>query len=188
MRIHLVTAKDAASGAAVLTASCLPPSAGGPLSDTIDLEIVPAATGKGKGRKRKEKRKVAPPHKVLWKEDATGSSGSDEGMSHWTDETIGEFKTGVAYVNGDFEPFRRMLDQVKSDQRKSIIHLYVPPVVMALVGLDKRKTNPPKGDNDKPVVIHPAYEHDFLRSVALGSIFTIRRLKKLGFGIGEATE
>jgi hypothetical protein len=185
MRIHFRTAEDATPGKSVLTASCLPASASGPLTDSIDIEIVSPKTGPGDRRRtRKEKKKVAPPHRVLWKEDPKDSWESAK--VNWTEDTVGEFKDGVALVNGDFTPFREMLDQIKTSQQKSVIRLYAPPLVMSLVGLDKRKTEPPIDSEDNAVVLHETYEGDFLRTVALGSIFTIRRLKKMGLGIDDA--
>jgi hypothetical protein len=162
----------------------LPASSGGPLTDSIELEIV-APSGGGGGQVRKEKRKVAPPHRVLWKDDPNGDSWEDAKVS-WDEDTVGEFKDGVALVNGDFAPFREMLDQVKVDQRKAIIRLYVPPVVMSLVSIDKSEKEPPKTEGGDSVPLHPDYRAAALRSVALGSVFTIRRLKKLGFGIGSS--
>lgn len=184
LRVHFRAAADATPGSAVLTASCLPPSAEGPLTDSIDLEIVPPTGGSAGGTIRKEKRKVAPPHRVLYREDANGKSWEDEGVD-WTEDTVGEFKNGVALVNGDFAPFRDLLDQVKVGQRTAIIRLYVPPVVMSLVSLDKSEKEPPKSDSGDSVPLHRDYKVAALRSVALGSVFTIRRLKKLGFGVGD---
>jgi hypothetical protein len=184
LRVHFRAVADAAPGSAMLTATCLPASSGGPLTDSIELEIV-APSGGGGGQVRKEKRKVAPPHRVLWKDDPNGDSWADAKVS-WDEDTVGEFKDGVALVNGDFAPFREMLDQVKVDQRKAIIRLYVPPVVMSLVSIDKSEKEPPKSEGGDPVSLHPDYRAAALRSVALGSVFTIRRLKKLGFGIGSS--
>jgi hypothetical protein len=188
LRVHFRADGEAAPGSAVLTASCLPASSAGPITDSIDLEIVPAPTGSSGGQVRKEKRKVAPPHRVLWKEDPNGESWADAGMD-WTEDTVGQFENGVAYVNGDFAPFREMLDQVGVDQRKAIIRLYVPPVVMSLVSIDKSEKEPPTDEETgKLVLLHSAYRTAALRSVALGSVFTIRRLKKLGFGVGDSEE
>lgn len=184
LRVHFRAAADAAPGSAMLTATCLPASSEGPLTDSIELEIVAPSGGSG-GQVRKEKRKAAPPHRVLWKDDPNGDSWEDAKVS-WDEDTVGEFKDGVALVNGDFAPFREMLDQVKVDQRKAIIRIYVPPVVMSLVSIDKSEKEPPKTEAGDPVSLHPDYRTAALRSVALGSVFTIRRLKKLGFGIGSS--
>jgi hypothetical protein len=189
LRVHLRAATSAASGNAVLTATCLPKSSSGPLTDSIDLEIATPASGGGGGATRKEKKRVAPPHRVLWKEDTNGHSWGDAGVDYWTEDTVGEFKDGVALVNGDFAAFRELLDQVGVDQRQAIIQLYVPPVVMSLVSIDKTEKEPPTDDQTgASVTLHSAYKDAALRSVALGSVFTIRRLKKLGFGVGDSDE
>ena len=183
LRVHFRAAADAAPGKAMLTAACLPSSSEGPLTDSIELEIVAPSTGGGDGRVRKEKRKAAPLHRVLWREDANGDSWEDWKVS-WDEDTVGEFKDGVALVNGDFAPFREMLDHIKVAQRKTIIRIYVPPVIMSLVSIDKREKEPPTENGDS-ISLHPDYRAAALRSVALGSIFTIRRLKKLDLGIGS---
>ncbi len=183
LRVHFRAAADAAPGSAILTATCLPVASQGPLTDSIKLEIVAPISGGGGDQVRKVKKMVAPPYRVLWKEDSAGDSWSEAKVA-WDEETVGEFKDRVALVNGDFGPFREMLDQVKVDQRKAILRLYVPPIVMSLVNLDKSEKEPPTSDIGESVPLHPDYRIAALRSVALGSVFTIRRLKKLGLGVG----
>jgi hypothetical protein len=187
MRIYIRGHKTASPGKAILTASCLPASAKGLITDSIEIEISQPSSGESSGGegKRKVKKKLAPPHRVLWKEDSSGNGWADEGVN-WSEETIGEFKNGVALVNGDFGPFRQMLDQIKFEQRESIIRLYVPPLVMSLVSLDKSEKEPPKDAEGKTIDFHSDYKYSALRSVALGSIFTIRRLRKLGIGIEDS--
>lgn len=187
MRIRLRADNSASPGQATLNASCLPPTATTPLAASIPLEVVPAKVGgDGSGRKRTERRSLPPKPVVLY--EKIEPTWDSEGMDDWTVETVGEFKNEIAYINGDYKPLTRMLDQVPTDKRKDHLRLYLPPVAMALVSLSKEEKSPPTDSDDKAIPLHPQYRKASLLSAALGSIFTVRRLKKLGLGLDDEDE
>lgn len=187
-RVRVRAASDAALGTTRFVASYLPPNVLSPLMTEIDVEIVePKARKPGKGQEREietweyqDVEQQAPPgYAVLFEErEPTWVSA---GMSHWTDETVGQYKADVAYVNGDYGPARRLLEAVPTDKQEEYLGLYLAPIIMTLVGVAKQESNPPKDeDTGESIVLHDDYREAALEGVALSSIFTIRKLRKLG--------
>lgn len=188
MRVRLRAASHAAIGKARFVASYLPPNAGAPLTTEIDVEIrepTPRKPGQGKEREvetweeHEEERPAPPRYHVLFEHrEPTWSSA---GMAHWTDEAVGEYKTDVAYVNGDYGPLKHLLDAVPTAKQDEYLGLYLAPIIMTLVGLAKKESDPPKDeDSGEPIALHDGYREAALEGVALSSIFTIRKLRKLG--------
>jgi len=188
MRVRLRAAPDAALGTMRFVASYLPPTATAPLTTEIDVEIAepkPRKAGRGKEREieiweeQEEERPAPPPYHVLFEErEPTWAS---RGMSHWTEDIVGQYKSDVAYVNGDYGPLKRLLQAVPTGKQEEYLGLYLAPIIMTLVGLAKKESNPPKDeDTGEPVVLHDGYRAAALEGVALSSIFTIRKLRKLG--------
>lgn len=189
MRVRLRAAPHAALGAARFVASYLPPNGTAPLTTEIDVEIrepAPRKPGRGKEREvetweeHEEDRPAPPRYHVLFKEREPATWAS-AGMSHWSEETVGEYKTDVAYVNGDYGPLKHLLDAVPTAKQDEYLGLYLAPIIMTLVGLAKKESDPPKDeDSGEPIALHDGYREAALEGVALSSIFTIRKLRKLG--------
>jgi hypothetical protein len=188
MRVRLRAAADAALGATRFVATYLPPSVLAPLTTEIDVEIAePKPRKPGKGREREvetweyqEEEQPAPPGYAVLFEERTPTWAS-AGMSHWADDVVGQYKTDVAYVNGDYGPVKRLLEAVPTDKQEEYLGLYLAPIIMMLVGLAKKESDPPKDeDTGEPIVLHDGYRDAALEGIALSSIFTIRKLRKLG--------
>lgn len=189
MRVWIKAAPTAALGKTMLSGTYLPPNAKAPLTTAIDVEVVPAKTktpGPGKqGRKIEyvwEDQQVEAPPKSLPVFEDISPTWAEHGLHDWTIDTIAQYKNGVVYVNGSNPAVQQMLDDCPKDKSKEYLALYMAPVVMTVVAIHKQEINPPKDDNDKDVPLNDAYREAALRSASLGSIFTIRKLKKLGLG------
>jgi hypothetical protein len=193
-RVRIKAGANAQFGTLRLIASYLPPSAAGPLTTEIDVEIAARKprvnSGKGKQREveaweeREEERPAPPRYAVLFA--AKEPSWASCNMGDWTDRTVGEYRTGVAYVNGDYRPVKRLLAQVATEKHEEFLSLYLAPVIMTLVGLAKQESEPPKDeDTGEAVPLHDSYRRAALEGVALSSIFTIRKLRRLGFDAGD---
>lgn len=179
MRVHMRATKDAPLVETQLIASCLPPDAAAPLTASIPVEIIEDGARRKNGDRRKnkkEKKEVeedAPPDVVVaYREDPEYSWA---GLSlDWTVETVGEYKNGIAYVNGDFADLAKLRDELPKQRHNDITNLYVAPVGMTLVGLKESEENPPKDSDDKDIDLHEHYRNAALQSAALSSLFAIR--------------
>jgi hypothetical protein len=197
MRVRIKAAPAAALGLTQLTASYLPPNAGAPLTDTIDVEIVASRTrtrsATGQGRlveievtvEEEVERPKPPPYEILFSDRSP--SWAERGMEHWSEDVVGEYKNDVAYVNGSYAPVKRLLHDARHAQREQYLSLYAAPVIMTLIGLAKEERNPPRDEEDEPVPLHESYRQAALQGVALSTIFTIRKLRRLGL-VGDEDE
>lgn len=189
MRVRIKARSDAALGATALIATYLPPSAAAPLTTQIAVEIAERSPRKrgGDGRKRtvyekhEEERALPPAYQIVF---ADRSPRWEEcGLHHWTEETVGEYRNDVAYVNGSYRPVTRLLREVKPSQHHEYLTLYLAPIIMTLVGFAKEEANPPKDEETgEAVALHESYRSAALQGAALSAIFTIRKLRKLGMG------
>jgi hypothetical protein len=195
MRVRLRAAPGAALGSMQFVVSYLPPTASAPLTSAIDVEIAepkPPPHGRGKEREievweeREEERPAPPLYHVLFEQrEPTWASA---GMSHWAEDVVGQYKSDVAYVNGDYGPLKRLLEAVTTEKQEEYLGLYLAPIIITLVGLAKKESDPPKDEESgEPIALHDGYREAALQGVALSSIFTIRKLRKLGLhsAVGE---
>lgn len=190
MRVRIKARDDVEVGVTLLSVSYLPPNATAPLTDQIEVEIVAAAERKRRGPNEGDlveveveveeqvEQQVPPAYQVLFSDRSP--SWAEKGMHHWSTETVGDYRNDVAYVNGDFAPLTRLLQDAKAGQQQEYLALYAAPIIMTLVGLAKQEANPPRDeDSGEPLSLHPDYKAAALNGVALSSIFTIRKLRKL---------
>ncbi len=191
MRVRIKARDDVEFGTTLLTVSYLPPNAAAPLTDEIEVEIAPPRERRMRTDadnlslveveveiEEEVERPAPPPYEILFAErEPTWAS---KGMDDWSDETVGAYKNDVAYVNGDFAPLLRLLGDAKSGQQQEYLTLYAAPIIMTLVGLAKQEASPPLDEESgEPVWLHADYKSAALNGVALSSIFTIRKLRKL---------
>jgi hypothetical protein len=194
MRVRIKAATTAALGATKLIATYLPPSANAPLTTAIDVVIALAKPRKqGTGTRtqtvdvwetEEQEREAPPPYEILYED--RDPKWADHHMGHWTTDTVGEYKNSVAYVNGDYASFGRLLRDVPTNQHQEYVSLYAAPVIMTIVGLAAEEADPPKDDDGKAIDLPEAYRTAMLETAALSSIFTIRKLRKLKLMTGEA--
>ncbi len=189
MRVRMKAAPNAAHGKTKLTASCLPPTASLPLTTSIDVEIATPKPRTGRsGRiapmtvEVDEDREIAVPprYKVVYRDGK--ETWASLGLDHWTTDTVAEYKSGIVYINGDYDPLITLLKDGATAQAKEYLRLYIAPVVMSVVGLSNEETNPPKDEDGNEQLLPAPYRDAAYRAAALGAIFTIRKLKKLGLG------
>lgn len=193
MRVRIKAAPTAALGSTQLTATYLPANAQAPLSDSIPVEIVAVTPRAPRGSQgptiqveveiEEEVERPKTPN-YLWVYAERSPTWAEHALD-WDYETIAEFKHDVAFLNGDFPPLQNLLNDGRSAQAQQYLSLYAAPVIMTLVGLAKEATDPPRDDEGEPILLHDAYRDAALRGVALSTIFTIRKLKRLGLVGGE---
>ncbi len=189
MRVRIKAADNAALGQTQLTASYLPPNAPAPLSTMIDVEIaVPAPKNKGKGPTKpvfedveEEQRIQTPPqHSVVY--ETISPTWADAKLNDWTIDTVAEFKNGMVYINGDYRHLGKLLKDGATAQTAEYLKLYIAPIVMSVVGITNEETNPPKDEDGVVLSLPTVFRDAAFQAAALGAIFTIRKLKKLGLG------
>ncbi len=190
MRIRFRASKDAPLTTTQLVASCLPPTASLPLTASIPVELIAEpsqSTSHGKGRtktkvREEEIEEEGPPPVVVAYEHATdaGPSWADSGLSDWTYETIGSYRSGVAYINGDYADLRKLRAELPRERHPDITHVYIAPLAMTLVGLAESENNAPKDDDNNEIMLHAHFRNAALRSAALSSLFAIRYMNKSG--------
>ena len=73
-------------------------------------------------------------------------------------------------------------------QAQEYLKLYVAPITMSVVGISDLENNPPKSDDGTVEELPTPYRHAAFRAAALGAIFTIRKIKKMGIGIVDSAE
>jgi hypothetical protein len=174
MRIWLRSAKDAPLVATKLIASCLPANAAAPFSAAIPVEIVEAKPrrtrpGTGKRRQAVEVEEDAPPPVVVAYENDAEHSWQRHGLADWTVDTIGEYKKGIAFVNGDYTELASLRDDLPKERHADITNIYVAPVGMTIVGLEESQQSAPN-----EVELHPHYRDAALKAAALSSLFAIK--------------
>lgn len=187
MRIRFRAAKDAPLTETQLAASCLPPNASAPLSAVIPVEVVEAREPRKRPlgstqRTHEEVEEDAPPTVVVAYEEARGEGHSWEqaGLSDWTHETVGQYKTGIAYINGDYVELTKVRDALPREQHADITNVYIAPLAMTLVGLAESETSAPKDEDGNDLVLHDHFRASALRSAALSALFAIRYMDTSG--------
>lgn len=174
MRIWLRATKDAPLVSTQLIASCLPPDASAPLTAGIPVEIVEAKPRKphvrtGKRREEVEVEEELPPPVVVAYENHPVNGWQKHGLADWTTDTIGEYKGGIAFVNGDFTELASLREELPKERHDDITNIYVAPVGMTIVGLEESQQNAPDD-----VELHPHFRDAALRASALSSLFAIK--------------
>lgn len=179
MRIWMTATKDAPLVSTALIASCLPPNAAAPFSASIPVEIVKPAPPKPRPTKETTRKKEieveeeAPPLVIVAYQEHDEHSWDKYGLD-WTPETVGEYRTGIAYVNGDYAELAKLRKELPKERHGHITNIYVAPVGMTVVGLKDSENNAPDGVAD----LDPHYLKDALRAAALSSLFAIRYMNR----------
>jgi hypothetical protein len=189
MRIRMKATRDAPLVAVKLNATCVTPVQ--VLTAVIDVEVVeptarkaPRDSDNSKGQQQEIEIETPPPVEVHYQYDKDHSW-----LEGWNEETVGEYKTGIAHINGDYSELVNLRKELPKSAHDDITNVYIAPIAMTIVGLADAERDAPKDADNGEIELPDHFRRAAMRSAALSSIFALRYMNKSGgFLVGSDDE